>query len=318
MNDVTRPGRGSPPLVDLEIYARLADSGATVVTTTFPDVARMLPVSRFIAGRILQINAVIRGAAHRHGVCAGRPVHRTVDDRGADLELRPHARLVTGTRPVRRGRRGGTRPTRQQQRLDGARGGWQACRPARQGYAQVRWTRKACSSHGCGDTHVAAPPVTVCSLNILCCSPFHRWCTRRTAAPSRGRGGKCDHVTIRRPGRLDRRLFGVKGPTAPPFVGWWHHKPRGGSTRGQRRWLRPAQVHRPGRLVAFWHWQFHPPLKTSFDHLAARDRRRRAGLHAVPRPVHPQDPADDDLRPGRPGDGSGLRRSPSAVSRSAG
>lgn len=69
MNDVTRPGRGfAAALVDLEeIYARLADSDATVVTTTFPDVARMLPVGRFIAGRILQINAVIRGAAHRHG-----------------------------------------------------------------------------------------------------------------------------------------------------------------------------------------------------------------------------------------------------------
>lgn len=69
MNDVTRPGRAfAAALVDLEeIYARLADSGATVVTTTFPDVARMLPVGRFIAGRILQINALIRAAAERHG-----------------------------------------------------------------------------------------------------------------------------------------------------------------------------------------------------------------------------------------------------------
>lgn len=69
MNDVTRPGRAfTAALAGLEeIYARLADSGATVVTTTFPDVAKMLPVGRFIGGRIRQINGLIRDAADHHG-----------------------------------------------------------------------------------------------------------------------------------------------------------------------------------------------------------------------------------------------------------
>ncbi|MCI4673942.1 SGNH/GDSL hydrolase family protein [Candidatus Mycolicibacterium alkanivorans] len=69
MNDVTRPGRAfSAALADLdEVYAQLAASDVTVVTTTFPDVAKMLPVGRLIGSRVLQINGVIRNAAHRHG-----------------------------------------------------------------------------------------------------------------------------------------------------------------------------------------------------------------------------------------------------------
>ncbi len=69
MNDVTRPGRAfTAALADLdEVYRQLAASGATVVTTTFPDVAKMLPVGRFIGSRVLQINAVIRNASNRHG-----------------------------------------------------------------------------------------------------------------------------------------------------------------------------------------------------------------------------------------------------------
>src|SRR5271165_125955 len=69
MNDVTRPGRSfNRTLPDLEgIYARLAQSGATVVTTTFPDVADILPVGGLFAPRILRINRVIRTACDRHG-----------------------------------------------------------------------------------------------------------------------------------------------------------------------------------------------------------------------------------------------------------
>ena len=69
MNDVTRPGRAfTAALAELDgIYAQLAASGATVVTTTFPDVAKMLPVGRLIGSRLLQINAVIRNASDRHG-----------------------------------------------------------------------------------------------------------------------------------------------------------------------------------------------------------------------------------------------------------
>lgn len=69
MNDVTRPGRSfAAALTDLdEIYLRLAGSGATVITTTFPDVGRILPAGRLIAARVRRINASIRSAARRHG-----------------------------------------------------------------------------------------------------------------------------------------------------------------------------------------------------------------------------------------------------------
>lgn len=69
MNDVTRPGRGFDlALAQLDdLHVRLAQSGATVVTTTFPDLARILPIGRILAKRVVQINAEIRDAAHRHG-----------------------------------------------------------------------------------------------------------------------------------------------------------------------------------------------------------------------------------------------------------
>ncbi|GAB3225907.1 SGNH/GDSL hydrolase family protein [Mycolicibacterium hippocampi] len=69
MNDVTRPGPGfDRALAHLDdLHLGLAESGATVVTTTFPDVARILPIGRLLAGRVLRINAEIRDAAHRYG-----------------------------------------------------------------------------------------------------------------------------------------------------------------------------------------------------------------------------------------------------------
>jgi lysophospholipase L1-like esterase len=69
MNDVTRPGRAfHRALDDLDrIYARLADSGATVVTTTFPDITQILPVGRLLGKRVVHINAAIACAAERYG-----------------------------------------------------------------------------------------------------------------------------------------------------------------------------------------------------------------------------------------------------------
>ncbi|MCV7250973.1 SGNH/GDSL hydrolase family protein [Mycolicibacterium fluoranthenivorans] len=69
MNDVTRPGRKfDQALVDLDIlHDRLALTGATVVTTTFPNLARVLPAGRILVARVLRINDVIRAAADRHG-----------------------------------------------------------------------------------------------------------------------------------------------------------------------------------------------------------------------------------------------------------
>jgi lysophospholipase L1-like esterase len=69
MNDVIQPGRSfGPALADLEhVYAALAESGATVVTTTFPNVAQFLPLGLLVAGRLARINAAITAAAHRYG-----------------------------------------------------------------------------------------------------------------------------------------------------------------------------------------------------------------------------------------------------------
>lgn len=49
------------------LYAKLATSGATVVTTMFPDITAILPVGRLIAGRVRRVNGVIRTGAQRYG-----------------------------------------------------------------------------------------------------------------------------------------------------------------------------------------------------------------------------------------------------------
>jgi lysophospholipase L1-like esterase len=69
MNDVTRPGGSfGRALASLEdLHAQLAACGATVVTTTFPDLTRILPVGRLLASRVVAINEVIRSAASRFG-----------------------------------------------------------------------------------------------------------------------------------------------------------------------------------------------------------------------------------------------------------
>ncbi len=69
MNDVIQPGRSfGPALIDLEyVYAALAESGATVLTTTFPNVAQFLPVGRLVSARLARINKAITAAADRYG-----------------------------------------------------------------------------------------------------------------------------------------------------------------------------------------------------------------------------------------------------------
>jgi lysophospholipase L1-like esterase len=68
MNDVIQPGRSfGRALVDLEtLYTALAGSGATVVTTTFPNVAQFLPLGWLVSGRLGRINDAIRDAAARY------------------------------------------------------------------------------------------------------------------------------------------------------------------------------------------------------------------------------------------------------------
>lgn len=69
MNDVTRPGPYfDRALADLDtLHIRLANSGATVVTTTFPDLGQILPIGRVLTSRVERINGEIRAAAERHG-----------------------------------------------------------------------------------------------------------------------------------------------------------------------------------------------------------------------------------------------------------
>jgi lysophospholipase L1-like esterase len=49
------------------MYRHLAQSGATVVTTTFPDIARIVPIGRILTSRMLRMNEAIRTEADRHG-----------------------------------------------------------------------------------------------------------------------------------------------------------------------------------------------------------------------------------------------------------
>jgi len=69
MNDVIQPGRSfDRALSDLEsVYSALAASGATVVTTTFPNVAQFLPLGRIVSPRLTRINKAITAAADRNG-----------------------------------------------------------------------------------------------------------------------------------------------------------------------------------------------------------------------------------------------------------
>jgi lysophospholipase L1-like esterase len=69
MNDITRPGLlFDRALADMALlHERLAQSGATVVTTTFPDIARIVPVGRILTSRMLRMNNGIATAADRYG-----------------------------------------------------------------------------------------------------------------------------------------------------------------------------------------------------------------------------------------------------------
>ncbi len=69
MNDVIQPGRQFPrALAELDyVYAALARSGATVVTTTFPNVAQFLPFGRIVSKRLARINNAITVASGRYG-----------------------------------------------------------------------------------------------------------------------------------------------------------------------------------------------------------------------------------------------------------
>lgn len=69
MNDITRPGwLFGRALADLDIvHEQLARSGATVLTTTFPDIGQIVPIGRMLKSRVLRTNEAIVKASRRHG-----------------------------------------------------------------------------------------------------------------------------------------------------------------------------------------------------------------------------------------------------------
>ncbi|OUC98762.1 SGNH/GDSL hydrolase family protein [Streptosporangium minutum] len=70
MNDLIRPGCEPAAVAEVleEMYAALTESGAQVVTVTFPDIGKIAPIARPLQPKVLDLNARIRAAAARHGV----------------------------------------------------------------------------------------------------------------------------------------------------------------------------------------------------------------------------------------------------------
>ena len=69
MNDITRPGLlFDRALEDLDrLHQRLAQSGATVVTTNFPDIAQIVPIGKVLTTRMRRMNEAIVTAADDFG-----------------------------------------------------------------------------------------------------------------------------------------------------------------------------------------------------------------------------------------------------------
>ncbi|MFC4529182.1 SGNH/GDSL hydrolase family protein [Sphaerisporangium dianthi] len=106
MNDLVQPGFDAAAVTaDLEaMLAAFSASGARVVTFTFPDVGRVIPLARRLRPRVMDFNERIRAAARRHDAVLVETFEHevTCDPRlyGADrLHLGPdgHARLAAAT-----------------------------------------------------------------------------------------------------------------------------------------------------------------------------------------------------------------------------
>lgn len=143
MNDVTRPGRSfGHALADLErIYGRLAESGATVVTTTFPDITAILPIGRLLGDRVMKINATITGAVDRYGF-------RLVDLYSAPSMREPHTWSPDRVHGSTRGHLLFAAAAAEALKLPGSSGDWahgsgpSVRQPLRaRAYSQVLWTQ---------------------------------------------------------------------------------------------------------------------------------------------------------------------------------
>ncbi|MFC7302744.1 SGNH/GDSL hydrolase family protein [Streptomyces monticola] len=70
VNDVLRPRFDADEVgAELEaMFAAFTGAGACVATVTLPDMGRLVPLARPLAGRVLALNSRVREAASRHGV----------------------------------------------------------------------------------------------------------------------------------------------------------------------------------------------------------------------------------------------------------
>jgi lysophospholipase L1-like esterase len=70
MNDLLRPSFDADQVMaDIEeMFARLTESGAQVVTVTYPDMGKLSPLARRALPRVLDLNTRLRAAAERHDV----------------------------------------------------------------------------------------------------------------------------------------------------------------------------------------------------------------------------------------------------------
>ncbi|MFB9880767.1 SGNH/GDSL hydrolase family protein [Planobispora siamensis] len=101
MNDLIRPRFDAAEVAGAleEMFAALTASGAHVVTVTFPDIGRIVPLARRLLPRVLDLNARIRQATARHGVTVidTFPLTSVTDTRvwSADrLHASPHGHSV--------------------------------------------------------------------------------------------------------------------------------------------------------------------------------------------------------------------------------
>lgn len=75
MNDLMRRRFDAAAVVGEleEMFAALTASGARVATITFPNITKIMPITRSLLPRVLDFNARIREAADRHGVAVFDP-----------------------------------------------------------------------------------------------------------------------------------------------------------------------------------------------------------------------------------------------------
>jgi hypothetical protein len=80
VNDLLRPRFDAVEVAGHleEMFAALTAAGAHVVTVTFPDVGKIVPLARPIRSRVFDLNTRIRAAAARHGVAVAETGRQAV------------------------------------------------------------------------------------------------------------------------------------------------------------------------------------------------------------------------------------------------